>query len=331
MDTNTPLTRALLQRTVAWDNHACVPLADEARTLAALRRYHAAGFSLIHVNVGDSDIPIAETVRQLAFARRTIRAHPDEFALVSSVADIAEVKRQGKLAICFDLEGAHGLESNLEFVSLLYDLGVRWMLVAYNRRNQVGGGCHDAHDEGLSEFGHRWVAEMEAVGMIVDVAHTGYRTALEVCAIARRPVNISHSNPLAVRNHPRCVPDALMQACAATGGVLGISGVGIFLGDNDASTDAVMRSIDRAVEVMGVDHVGLGLDFVFDTADMDALLASRANIWPVEFGYRPGIKFVEPERLGAIIDQLLARGYSEADVAKLAGGNFLRVAAEVWR
>ena len=269
-DINNPRVQGLLERTIAWDNHACVPFTDESRCLAALRRYHTAGFSLVHANVGDSDIPIAETLRQLAFARRTIRAHADEFALASSVADIAQAKREGKLAICFDLEGAHGLESNLEMVSLLYDLGVRWMLVAYNQGNQVGGGCHDTHDEGLSEFGRRWVAEMEAVGMIVDVAHTGYRTALEVCEIARRPVNISHSNPRSLRDHPRCVPDSLMHACAATGGVLGISGVGIFLGDNDVSTDAVLRSIDRAVQVMGVDHVGLGLDFVFDTADMDA-------------------------------------------------------------
>jgi len=328
---NANYAQRIAKRAGAWDNHACLPMRDHMTWLGSLRRYKNAGFSVVHVNVGDGEMSVAEIIGAIAFARRLIAENPTDLALVGTIAEVDAAKERGALAVCFDLEGAFGLGENLDLVSLLYDVGVRWMLVAYNRGNLVGGGCHDERDPGLSTFGSAWVTEMERVGMIVDIAHTGYRTALDVCAMATRPVNISHSNPRALRAHPRCVPDEVMKACAATGGVLGISGVGIFLGENDNSTAAVIASIDRAVQIMGIDHVGLGLDFVFDRAELDANLANSAHIWPPQFGYRPGIKFVEPERLTDITLALGARGYAEAEITKILGGNFRRVASQVWR
>lgn len=331
MPTADDRARTLLTRATPWENHACLPFKDMGYWAPSLERYRAAGFRVVHVNVGDSDIGLEETIGMLAFLRSWVRARPDQFALVTRVEDVDALAASGRLGICFDLEGLHGVGDRVELVSLLYDLGVRWALLAYNRGNLAGGGCHDAVDQGLTSLGRRLVLEMERVGMVVDLAHTGDRTALDICAIATRPVTISHSNPRSIKSHPRCVTDELMRACAATGGVLGISGVGIFLGDNDISTGAVVRSIERAVEVMGIDHVGLGLDYVFNIADLDEALKGQKDIWPAGYDYRPGIGFVEPERILELTGALLARGFGEDGILKILGGNFLRVARKVWK
>src|SRR5690606_36645690 len=127
-------------------------------------------------------------------------------------------------------------------VSLYYELGVSWMLIAYNRNNAAGSGCQD-EDRGLTDFGRMVIDEMTRVGMIVCCSHTGYRTAREVIDYSKNPVIFSHSNPRALRDHPRNIPDELMKACAARGGVVGINGIGLFLGENDNSTEAIVRHI----------------------------------------------------------------------------------------
>lgn len=321
----------LIQQSLVWENHCCMPFTDIRRCMPALARYREAGFDLVHLNIGDSDIPLDEMVRALATFRAWLAEHPQEYVLVERVHEVLQARQEGRLAVCFDIEGAQALGEDLDLIPMFYGLGVRWLLMAYNCRNLVGAGCHDAADEGLTAFGRRFVAEMDRVGMIKDVAHTGYRTAREVIDASGVPVNISHSNPRALNDHPRCVPDDLMRACARSGGVLGISGLGIFLGGNDISTANVVRSIDYSVEVMGVDHVGIGLDYVFHLEALTSSNGSKPHIWPPGFGYESGVKFVPPEQIGEIVDALLSRGYADADVGKILGGNFLRVAQQVWK
>lgn len=325
-------SRALqvIQDSLVWENHACMPFTGIRRVLPQLARYRQAGFDVIHLNIGDSDIPLETIVGVLATFRAWLAERPDEYLLATRIDDVMRAKRESKLAVCFDIEGAYALGDQLDLIPFFYGLGVRWMLMAYNRGNLVGAGCHDAKDEGLTSFGRRFVAEMDRVGMIKDVAHTGYRTARDVIEASRLPVNISHSNPRAHNDHPRCVPDDLMRACAQTGGVMGISGLGIFLGRNDISTQNVVRSIDYSVNVMGIDHVGIGLDYVFDLDALDSFSGAKADIWPPEHYSEPS-RFVPPEQLGEIVDALIAKGYRDADLSKLLGGNFLRVARQVWK
>jgi membrane dipeptidase len=308
-----------------------MPFTDIPQCMPQIERYRAAGFDVVHINIGDSDISLDRMVRTLAAYRAWLSERSHAYAIASSVGDIVNARGQGRLSVCFDIEGAQALGTDLALISMFYELGVRWMLMAYNCGNAVGAGCHDATDEGLTPFGRRFIAEMDRVGMIKDVAHTGYRTARDVIAASSTPVNISHSNPRALNDHPRCVPDDLMRACAETGGVLGISGLGLFLGNDDVSTANVVRSIDYAVDVMGIEHVGVGLDFVFNIGQLTSSSGRKPHIWPPGFGYETGTRFVPPEQIEEIVEALLVRGYREQDLRKILGGNFLRVASQVWK
>jgi membrane dipeptidase len=169
------------------------------------------------------------------------------------------------------------------------------MLMVYNHANALGFGVHDPHDTGLTAFGYEVIAEMDRVGMIKDCSHTGYRTARDVMDASTVPVTFSHSNPLALRDHPRNIPDELIKACAGTGGVVGLSGVGLFLNDaNDVGTEAFLRHVDYVSDLVGPAHVGIGTDYCdFDPDGLVRALASNPAIWPQGYGYGPGIKFMK--------------------------------------
>ncbi len=148
-----------------------------------LARYRAADFDLIHVNIGDSDILLERMVRSLASYRAWLTEHAEHYVLVSGAADIVRAKHEGKLGVCFDIEGAQAFEKDLDLIPRFYALGVRWLLVAYNRANLLAGGCHDPVDTGLTEFGKRFLAEMDQVGMIKDVGSKAH-SQLRDCGIA---------------------------------------------------------------------------------------------------------------------------------------------------
>jgi membrane dipeptidase len=125
---------------------------------------------------------------------------------------------------------------------------------------------------------------MERLDMLVCLSHTGHRTARDVLAMAQRPVIFSHSNPATLRPYPRNIPDELIRACAETGGVVGISGIGAFLGDNDSRSEIYARHIDHVVKLVGAHHVSIALDHVLDVEDLNAGLASMAHLlgWPAD-------------------------------------------------
>ena len=222
----------------------------------------------------------------------------------------------------------------MSLIELYHALGVRWMLLAYNRNNLAGGGCQD-EDGGLTPFGRRMIAEMERVGMALCLSHTGHRTAREALDAATRPVIFSHSNPSAVHAHPRNIPDELIRACAATGGVVGINGVGSFLGRKDGRDDissaTFARHVDHVVQLVGPKHVSIALDYVFDMGELEQYFEKMKHTFPPELGYsaRPG--FVAPEQLPEIVQTLLDRGYRDEDLRDILGGNLMRLARTVWK
>ena len=322
----------LLQRTLVWDNHACLPLRPLDETfLPQITRHKAAGVSLVSLNVYFDACAPESAFSMLAALRHWVARHPDDYVLATTVADIEGAKDRGQLAIMFDIEGGRAVEAHPGLVEVFYRLGVRWMLLAYNHNNRLGGGCLD-EDTGLTGYGRQIIDEMERVGMVLCCSHTGYRTAREALEYSRRPVIFSHSNPRGVHDHPRNIPDDLMRACARTGGVVSLNGFGLFLGDPDGNcTEALMRHIDYAVELIGPEHVGLGLDYVFDPTELEEYIRARPDIFPAKGGFRAGIAMVEPERLLAIAEGLLKRGYRDEHVQGILGHNNLRVAREVWR
>jgi membrane dipeptidase len=153
---------------------------------------------------------------------------------------------------------------------------------------------------------------------------------MDVMRHATRPVIFSHSNPLALWKHKRNIRDEAIRACAATGGVVGINGIGTFLGENDNRSVTFARHVDHVVQQVGIDHVGIGLDYVFDMQELDDYIAAHPEMFPPEQGYAKGLRLVAPEQLPEIAAELFRLGYRTGDVRKVLGGNFLRVAKTCW-
>ncbi|HZT19067.1 MAG TPA: membrane dipeptidase [Dongiaceae bacterium] len=320
--------RRLHQDALVWDNHAGFG-PDPSVDLEILEHWRAAGVDFLSVNVGYDVIDWRKTVKNIAAFLTWLEARPDRFALVRRADDILAARREGKMAIAFDIEGMNALDGETYMVSFYYRLGVRQMLFAYNRNNLAGGGCHD-EDQGLTEFGRRVIAEMNRVGMLVDCSHTGYRTTMQVFEAAAQPVIFSHSNPKALRRHGRNILDEQIRACARTGGVVGINGIGLFLADRNASTESMVDCIRYVADLVGPDHVGIGLDYTPES--LESLTEMNPRFWPPAEGYGQGfLRIAEPRQLPEITDMLMARGWPEGDIRKVLGGNFLRVAQAVWK
>jgi membrane dipeptidase len=328
-------TRELLNRTVLWDNHACMPLRPgDADFLPQLERVRNAAIDVISLNVSFDLVDPRDAFLMLATFRHWIAQHSEHYALVDTVADIEAAKATGKLAVVFDIEGGNAVAAHPGLVEIFYRLGVRWMLFAYNKNNKLGGGCMD-EDLGLTDYGRRIIDEMERVGMVLCCTHVGHRTAREAIEYASNPVIFSHSNPSAVYPHVRNIPDDLMKACAASGGVVNINGVGIFLGKDaharpDNSTETLLRHVDYAAQLIGPQHVGLGLDYVFDMSELAEYVQKYPEKFPAEVRQAGAYLQVEPERFPRIAEGLLKMGYSESDVQGIMGHNNLRVARQVW-
>ena len=321
----------ILKNTLVWDNHSCMPLRpDDTSFLDQLERHRSVGTDIVILNVSFDALPWSFGFKMLASLRSWIKARPDDYLLVSSVDDIELARQSDRLGVAFDLEGGVAVDDLPDLVEVYYALGVRWMLIAYNKNNRLGGGGQD-EDTGLTEFGRRVIRRMEDVGMVLCCSHTGYRTAHEAIDYSANPVIFSHSNPLTLRDHPRNITDDLMRACAQTGGVININGIGEFLGRNDNRTETIVRHIQYTADLVGPDHIGIGLDYVFDSAELDAYIMNNPDLFPADADYSGGAKMVEPERLPEIVENLLARGWSEGDLKKLLGENNLRVARQVWK
>lgn len=317
---------------IVWDQHGCLPLRPDESAIDQLDLYLDSGVSFVSINVGmDSTTPL-DARKILAAFSRGVRTRPDRFVLAHTANDVRSAQIEGQLAIAFDLEGTEPLDGDVAMVDAFYALGVRTMLIAYNSRNRAGGGCHDQADTGLTAFGRAVVQEMNSVGMVVDATHCSRRTTLDLFEVSTEPVIFSHSVPGAIKKHPRNIDDVQMLACAATGGVIGINGVGIFLGDNDASTEALVKAVDYAVQLVGPRHVGIGLDYVFDRAELRSFVAAQ-DTFPEGFGYRENdeLAFASPSQIASIQTRLDELGYDASSVDAILGGNFLRIADRVWR
>ena len=172
---------------------------------------------------------------------------------------------------------------------------------------------------------------MIRVGMVPCCSHTGWKSARDVLNHVNGPVIFSHSNSYAVHAHPRNIPDELIRACAATGGVVGLNGIGRFLGDNDNRTETWFRHLDHMVQLVGPDHVGVALDYVFDVEELKAHFKNRPDLFPPERGYLAPSPTIEPERIPFLVQAMLDHQYPPEAIAKILGGNHLRVATALWK
>jgi len=288
---------------------------------------------------------------------RAVERHPNELMFATSVADIQRAKKQGKIAALMGIEGGHAIEDSLATLREFYRLGVRYMTLTWNNTNNwADAGRGEKKHNGLTDFGKDVVREMNRLGMMVDVSHVSDKTMSDALDVSQAPIIASHSSARALSNVPRNIPDDLLKRIGEKGGVIQVNFYSGFVDTDTVSPQSEARDarlkteqdainekykddperrgeesdkleaanplpplpisklidhIDHIVKVAGIDHVGIGADF------------DGANDMP------EGARDVS--MLPNITYELLKRGYSEKDIRKILGENFLRVFGEVER
>jgi membrane dipeptidase len=296
-----------------------------------LPRWRKAGISCISLTLSaGGDDSSAPTMNWIASVREKVAGTPT-IRLVRAASDIRHCHRDGALGLSFNFQDTLPIGRALHLVQYYYDLGIRQIGLAYNIRNYVGDGCAEESNAGLSRFGRLLVKEMNRVGIIVDGTHAGYRTTMEAMEICSKPFIFSHSNPMAIRPHYRSVRDDQMKSCAATGGLIGINGVGFWTGDMDATTESIFRCLDYAVELVGEDHIAIGFDYIWDIEKLFSWADHSDLLWPPYEGERM-VKhnYAGPEQIPDLVACMVSHGYSNIAIKKILGENYLRVAEANW-
>ncbi|CAN7669492.1 dipeptidase [Caballeronia sp. LjRoot34] len=296
-----------------------------------LDRFYGSGITFVSLTIGSDEAGTGVTVHNIADVTAMIHARSDRMIIARSVADIRRAKREHKLAVGFHFQGSLALENNPNLIELFYNLGVRHMLLAYNVMNTAAGGCMDQHDVGLSGYGLRLIEEMNRTGMIVDCTHTSYRSTMDIMEASRAPVIFSHSNARRVYEHARNIEDDQALACARRGGVVGVTGVGKFMSaGGESRVQDLMPHILYYVDLIGPEHVALGIDNVYYLEQMYRRVAARPGLWP-KGNPPPPWHYVKPEQVPELSEALSKVGMSETHIAGILGENFLRVAEQIWK
>ena len=257
------------------------------------------------------------------------------FTLVDGVADLDRAKAEKKCAVIMGIQNAEQFES-VEDVALFRRLGLRCAQLTYNTQNLIGSGSTERVDGGVSDYGAAIIAEMEKQKMLVDVSHCGDKTTLDAIEIAKGPIAITHSNARALVDHPRVKTDAALQALAAKGGVLGITGVRRFVRTSDPTNVGHMADhIDHVAKLVGVDHVGIGSDadlHGYDDMKPDEYALLKGS-YKGSYAFRDKIDidgFDHPLKTFDLTEELIRRNYSNDNIRAVLGGNFRRLLAQVW-
>jgi membrane dipeptidase len=263
-------------------------------------------------------------------------AHQSLVTVASTVADILDAHRTGRIALVPCIEGAAMIENELDRLDVLFGLGVRMCGITYSESNQLGGGVKDPGDGGLTRLGQGAVRRMNRLGMAIDLSHTGDVTAMQTCEASAAPVFLSHSGARALFGERKLKEDDLLKAVAGTGGVVGIeASPHSTIGRRHPrhGIEAVMEHFEYCVELMGIDHVGFGPDTFF--GDHVALHERyAANLDSGEPDEHEWVRYVEglenPGEFPNVIRWLVGHGYDDEQIAKVVGGNALRALREVW-
>lgn len=279
---------------------------------------------------------------EIAAYEAHIDAHPNRLMRVRSVADIDRAVESGRLGLVYYPQNATPLERDPGRVETLWEMGVRILQLTYNHRNLLGDGSSERTNAGLSEYGIEVVEAMNARGMLVDVSHSGEQTTLDAIRFSADPVAITHAGCKAVFDHPRNKSDEALRGMADGGGVIGIVQLNPYLGPrerNDLSD--YLDHIDHAVNVCGIDHVGIGSDREHRTIpdtdeerqklvdELSRLYPDPATMPPVRWPFFLS-ELNGPRRMETIWEGLVDRGYGASDAEKIMSGNWYRLFGEVW-
>lgn len=253
-----------------------------------------------------------------------ITENQDIIKIVKSYDDIFNALREGKLAVIIGLEGLSSIGKRVDLINALYLFGARHASLTWNEENALATGVKGDPSRGLTKYGIEAVKRLESLGMILDVSHTNEKTFWDIYEIAQRPFIASHSNCKDLCDVPRNLTDRQLKAISERNGVVGLNSFKDFVHPNRDKQDIqhLVNHIDHMVEVMGIDHVGLGFDFCdFLEADTFGSFADTEEVATI------GLE--DASKAHCIITILENRGYSKEDIIKISHGNFFRVIKEI--
>jgi membrane dipeptidase len=304
---------------------------------ADLQRFRDSGISVFHIATGVGGVDAYTNVlRFLGLWNGFLAYHHASLMRIDSGKALDGVKASQKVGVLLGIQNAQHFRT-VDDIDFFHALGQRVSQLTYNTRNMIGNGATERRDDGLSDFGVSVVERMNKVGMAVDVSHCGDRTTLDAFEVSARPVLITHSNCRALaKGHPRCKSDEAIQAMARRGGVMGITGVRMFVKVDEPTTiEHMLDHYDHVRKLVGVQHLGLGSDMDLDGYDdlaPDELRALRAS-YKDSYAFRDKIDIEgvdHPKRVFDLTEGLIRRGYSDADIRGVLGDNFRRVLKEIW-
>jgi membrane dipeptidase len=306
-------------------------------TSADLQRFKDSGINIFHIGVGTGGRDAyLSTLRFIASWNGFLSNHDQYLMRVDSPADLERIKNSDKIGVLLGVQNSEHFQ-NVDDVSFFHGLGQRVSQLTYNTRNLIGNGATERRDEGLSDFGVSIVERMNKVGMAVDVSHCGDRTTLDAFEVSKKPVFITHSNCRSlVPGHPRLKTDEAIKKMAASEGVMGITGVRMFVkADEPTSIEHVLDHFDHVIKLVGVEHVGVGSDMDLDGYDdMPAEENKRLRAgYKGSYAFRDKIDIEgldHPQRMFDLTEGLIRRKYSDRDIELILGGNFKRVLAQIW-
>lgn len=319
----------------ALSGHIVAPEPPPMDGKSYLDRLRESGVNAVNITLAAHSDGFEEILKMMYHNFNLVSAVPDLTMQVETVDDIRTAHREGKLGIIFGSQTGTMVGRDISRWTILHKLGLRVSQVTYNERNELGDGCMEPENRGLTSYGRQAVQEMNRLGIVVDLSHVGERTALDATEYSKKPVIYSHSNAKALTPSRRNLTDEQMKSCAATGGVVGISSFSMMtyktLGERP-TLENYLDHIDYAVGLLGVDHVGIGSD-IFESYTKLSWTSSTKRMYPMPYEYETKVAegFMYVSELPNVIRGLVTRGYSDADMEKILGGNWLRVFSQVWQ
>ncbi len=297
------------------------------------RQWREGGLDAVHVTIAYHEM-FRETVLNMEKWYRWFEEHADLIMHAGTAEDVEVAKASGKTAVIFGFQNPSPIEDDIGLVEVLHKLGARFMQLTYNNQSLLATGCYEPEDTGLTRMGREVVEEMNRVGLVVDMSHSAERSTLEAIEHSSRPIVISHANPSFWHPARRNKSNDVLKALSESGGMLGFSLYPHHLEGGSACTlDSFCRMIADTAELMGIDHIGFGSDLCQDQPD-SVVEWMRVGRWTKKIDYGEGSAqnagfppmpswFEDNRHWGNILKGLADVGFSDDDVAKIAGENWL--------
>ena len=293
--------------------------------------------------VGNLADPWGDYQKDVALRQNILNANPDRLVLVRSAADILKAKRDRKFAVVLGTQDTSMVGPELDRLAQMKKDGVMTVQLTYNNRNLAGDGALEPANAALSKLGKKTIERIEAEKILLDLSHGGARTMAEAAASAKRPLVISHTGARAITDHPRNVDDATIRAVADKGGVVGVYFMPFLTLDSHPKAADLIAHVEHVAKVAGEDHVGIGTDNGVLPTVLDDETKKKLEKWQLErikagiaapgeaVGVYPLVEdYNSVDSYRRFASDLARRGWSEARLEKLMGGNFLRVYKEAW-